>query len=108
MKVFSMFKKRSDLTYDEFSRYWKEVHGPTVARLTPGLRRYVQNHPVNVPGVESDIDGIAELWFDDLEALRNYWAWRHSDGKPVFEDGKNFQGPPIVTFFAEEHVIKEK
>ena len=110
-KFLSGLKRRSDISQDEFLRYWKEEHAPLAARIIPGLRRYVHNRPADVPGVENDIDGIAELWFDDLEALRNYWAWRQSDAaKPLIEDEKKFseRSKVWIKLFAEELVIKEK
>ncbi len=59
-KVLVMLYKRPDLSWDEFRRYWREVHGPLAVRL-PGLRRYIENHspePGNPPC------GVAELYFD--------------------------------------------
>ncbi len=110
-KLLSVLQRRGDLTRQEFLKYWKEKHGPLAMKIVPGLRRYAQNHPADVPGVESDIDGIAELWFDDLQAVRNYWAWRQSDAaKPLIEDEKKFseRSKVWVKLFAEEHVLKEK
>lgn len=55
-----------------FSRYWRETHGPIAARV-PGMRRYVQNHVIaNIyaAGREPLYDGVAQTWFDDLEAIR--------------------------------------
>jgi uncharacterized protein (TIGR02118 family) len=70
------------MTLEEFSRYWREVHGP-IGRRIPGLRRLVQSHPVpQPPGMTSpDFDGMAELWFDDmaaLEAAKRSPEWRAS------------------------------
>jgi hypothetical protein len=48
------------LSWDEFRRYWREVHGSLAVRL-PGPRRNVENHspePGNPPY------GVAELDFD--------------------------------------------
>jgi uncharacterized protein (TIGR02118 family) len=58
------------MTLEEFSRYWREVHGP-IGRRIPGLRRLVQSHLVPQPPDMSspDFDGMAELWFDDMAAL---------------------------------------
>lgn len=113
IKLFSILKRRSDLTQGEFVRYWKETHGPLAAKLVPGLRRYVQCHPVSVSGAETNIDGIAELWFDDVQAVRKYWIWRQSDAaKQLREDEGRFavmtEQPVVPFFFAEEHIVKEK
>ena len=49
-----------------FQQYWKDHHGPIASRV-PGLRRYVQNHAI---GDEGQYDGVAQTWFDDLDAMR--------------------------------------
>ncbi|MEO8668375.1 MAG: EthD family reductase [Bauldia sp.] len=55
-----------------FGKHWREVHGPLAARL-PNLRGYVQNHIVargKSGGIPIHrIDGISQLWFDDVGAM---------------------------------------
>jgi uncharacterized protein (TIGR02118 family) len=69
-----LIARRLELSPEEFIRHWVEVHAPLVGAL-PGLRRYVQDHVVDerrapgVPSIGAGIDGIAELWFDDLASL---------------------------------------
>jgi uncharacterized protein (TIGR02118 family) len=84
---------------------WKNIHGPIGARI-PGLRRLVQSHRVKgTPQSRSaDYDGMAELWFEDMQALeaaRNSPEWQAST-----EDEKNFidQGK-VASFLTEEHEI---
>lgn len=65
-------KRRSDLSPDAFHSYWRDVHGPLGADV-PGVRRYVQHHviPNLYKGGRSPVyDGVAQTWFDDLEAMR--------------------------------------
>lgn len=82
IKVVYCFCRRPDLSAAEFSRYWRDVHGPIGARI-PGLRRLVQSvaihdpRDVRAPG----FDGMAELWFDDFESLlraRTSGEWQAS------------------------------
>ncbi len=69
IKLVYCITKKPELSQQEFSRYWKEVHGPLGARI-PGLRKLVQSHVLPVDGMRPpDFDGMAELWFDDLESL---------------------------------------
>ena len=107
IKCFSMIKRKANLTQDEFLRHWKEVHAPIIVENMPGLRKYVQNHPVRVPGVESQIDGIAETWWDDVESFQNYLTWRQSDkGKVLIDDEQILvDTSKLVRFVAEEHII---
>ena len=64
--------------------------GRSPARI-PGLRRYVQCHVV--PSLYGGptapaFDGAAELWFDDMDALRA--AMQSPETKAALEDEKNF------------------
>lgn len=105
IKVVYCITRKTELGNYEFSRYWKDVHGPIGARI-PGLRRLVQSHRVAVPGDtrSSDFDGVAELWFDNVEALLA--ARQSPEWKASTEDEKNFIDHKRVAYFvAEEHVI---
>jgi uncharacterized protein (TIGR02118 family) len=68
------------LTRVEFQDYWFNTHGPLVRSLADELqiRRYVQFHSapedLNAPirasrDAPPEFDGVAELWFDSLEAV---------------------------------------
>ena len=72
-------RRKKGLTHEEFSRHWREIHGPLV-RATPEfmrhIRKYVQFHvtdrksdaaPLYGPG--SEWDGVAALTFDSEEAI---------------------------------------
>ena len=95
------------MTLDEFSRYWREVHGP-IGRRIPGLRRLVQS--LAVPHATDmgppDFDGMAELWFDDLSALAA--ARRSPEWKASTEDEANFIDPTrSAVFVTEEREIPQ-
>jgi uncharacterized protein (TIGR02118 family) len=91
------------MTLEEFSRYWREVHGP-IGRRIPGLRRLVQSHPVPLPPnmTPPGFDGMAELWFDDvaaLDAARHSSEWRKSSA-----DEANFIDPSRTALFLTEEM----
>ncbi len=105
VKVVYCITKKAALTDEEFFRYWKNIHGPIGARI-PGLRRLVQSHGVVVRGDKRspDYDGVAELWFDDVEALLA--ARQSPEWKASSEDEANFIDHSKVAYFvSEEHVI---
>lgn len=88
IKAQVILHRRPDLTWDAFSRYWREVHGPLVLHL-PGLRYYAQQHVHGAFfGGESPCDGIAEMWFDDIDALRA--AFESPAGAELLADNSNF------------------
>ena len=105
IKLVYCIRKKPGLTDRQFFDYWKNVHGPIGARI-PGLRRLVQSHRLTLAGDTraADFDGMAELWFDDLEALlaaRQSEEWKAStaDEANFIDHGK------VAYFLAEEHVI---
>ena len=71
LKQITYFKKRDDLDHDSFRAHWRDAHAAIVCEL-PGIRRYVQNHIVEPFGDPAlmQIDGIAEVFFDDIDAMR--------------------------------------
>lgn len=109
VKVIGMIKRKSGITMDEFSRYWYQNHAPLVLKIVPGLKKYVQNHPLRLPGGgEPKFDGALEMWFEDMEAWQKFREWYSGDdGKALREDEQNFMdSTQMVVLIAEEKVIK--
>ena len=109
IKTIAIAHKKAGMSHEEFCKYWKEQHAPLAARLIPGLRKYVQNHYLEVPGFEYEGDGIVEIWYDDVESFQKSWAYlRSPEAKELAEDGAKFtemRGGQL--WIVEEHVIKE-
>ena len=74
IKSISLLTRKAGMTHAQFVRHWADVHAP-LALAVPGLRRYVQSHIVeertrpDIPTTDVEIDGIAELWYDDREVM---------------------------------------
>jgi uncharacterized protein (TIGR02118 family) len=69
----------------------------------------VQSHRITVPGDEHqpDYDGLAELWFDNAQALLA--ARQSPEWKASTEDEANFIDHSRVAYFiSEEHVITDE
>ncbi len=101
IKVVYCITKKARMTDAEFFDYWENVHGRLGARI-PGLRRLVQSRRIAVPGDARppDFDGVAELWFDDVQALlaaRASAEWRASTA-----DEANFIDHSRVAYFVSE------
>lgn len=107
IKSISLLSRKSGMTHEEFMKHWVEIHGP-LARSVPGLRRYLQSDIVeerfrqDIPALEGEVDGIAELWYDDLESLRA--ANNSPEAKRLHADGATFIGR-IKTFTVNERVV---
>ncbi len=88
IKLVYCITRKPGLTDAEFSSYWEQVHGP-IGRRIPGLRRLVQSRAVQEPAsIAPDFDGMAELWFDDIQALQA--ARRSPEWKASTADEANF------------------
>jgi uncharacterized protein (TIGR02118 family) len=59
------------MSADEFHRYWREEHGPLVARTKSGqyALRYEQNHVVRGDDDHDGFDGVTIQWFESVESF---------------------------------------
>jgi uncharacterized protein (TIGR02118 family) len=72
LKVFSLIKRREDMSLDEFRSWVLEEHAP-MGRSLPGLREY------HVSVVDADdpalpYHAVTELYFDDEDAFKAAFA----------------------------------
>ena len=116
VKYIAMIRRKPGISRDDFLRHWREVHGPMFLEFgPPDLRKYVQNHPIEAPGieVESDVDGVVEIYFDNVEALQN-WI-KHWQTPPISSPGAQKLMDDLDDYFdvsrgivvvTEEHIIK--
>jgi uncharacterized protein (TIGR02118 family) len=69
-----LIRKRDDVDFTQFSEHWRHVHGPLALQVV-GMRAYRQNHILaRSPSPQAArlhrVDGISQLWFDDIESMR--------------------------------------
>jgi len=88
------------MSHEEFAEYWLRIHAPKAKKL-PGLRKYTIN-VLSSEGEEGAYDGLAELWFDDMDAWKR--ALESPEGREAGKDGDNFVGKMLL-LYAEEHKI---
>jgi uncharacterized protein (TIGR02118 family) len=107
IKTIGLLTRKDGWTHQQFMKHWVEIHAP-LALAVPGLRRYVQNHiegertRPDIPDTPVEIDGIAELWFDDQAALEA--AARTPEMKALHADGAKFIGR-IKSYVVEEKTV---
>jgi uncharacterized protein (TIGR02118 family) len=107
IKSLSLLVRKEGMTREQFTKHWVEVHAP-LARAVPGVLRYVQSHILedrkrpDVPPLDVEIDGVAELWYADRESMAR--ALASPEGKALYADGALFIGR-IRTYTTEEKVI---
>jgi uncharacterized protein (TIGR02118 family) len=109
IKRMSTLRRRSDLSSEIFKSEWFDVHSILVKRL-PQVKGYTQNlvlgrtkdnEPASYEGLS--IDGIVELWFDDVERLKE--GFTSPAGTTLMTHAKEFISE-ISTFLVEvEQVV---
>lgn len=107
------------LTREAFQDYWRNTHGPLVSGVAAELqiRRYVQTHslpPEAHAGLRAsrdapaEFDGVAELWFDSLEAMATNGRRPEAQAAAalLLEDERRFIDlPKSPLWFSREHLI---
>ena len=89
-KVVWVARFRENMTREDGSAYWTDVHGPLGLRVD-ALEGYVQNHVVGTIGASGIIDadpafdGYSCEWFEDREAFETMLA--SPEWQAVVEDG---------------------
>jgi len=105
IKLVYCITKKPSLTDEEFFHYWEKIQRPDrcadsspapIGPEPPPLRPGDKHQPV--------YDGMAELWFDDVQALLT--ARQSPEWKASNEDEANFMDHSKVAYFvSEEHII---
>ena len=81
VKLVFCLHRLNGLSHEDFQTYWQGTHGPLVRRYAPvlAIRQYVQVHTLDAHlndrlrlgrGGPEPFDGVAELWWDDLEEMQ--------------------------------------
>jgi uncharacterized protein (TIGR02118 family) len=118
LRLLFCLRRRPDLSREEFSAYWRDVHGPLVVERAEslGFGAYVQYHTCDVPGLHryfqqrndgspEPYDGLVEIWIDSLDSLRTDEPAKKAAAE-LLADERNFidlsQSPMWI---ADEHVF---
>jgi uncharacterized protein (TIGR02118 family) len=72
IKVFSLIKRREDLSLDQFRTWALEEHAPR-GRQLPGLRRYSMS-VIEADDPDLPYHAVSELYFDDEESFKAAFA----------------------------------
>ena len=107
LKACTLIQRKQLMPVEEFQAYWRDAHAEIVKKL-PHVKRYVQSHPLLGGYSKGPLvyDGLAEIWVDDTNALREMAATNAY--KDVAEDEKHFiDRKSVALILAEEHIIKD-
>jgi len=111
VKLIICVNRKPGMEIEEFHNYWREHHGglyKTIPALGEYVRKYTQCHTVS-QAYETNAapyDGVAELWFDDFEAIDKFLTDPEYLAK-VRPDEKKFCNFETMVWFVvnEEPVI---
>ncbi|MEM7095457.1 MAG: EthD domain-containing protein [Actinomycetota bacterium] len=120
IKLTFCLRRLPHLSREEFQTYWRGTHAALVAERAEVLeiRRYVQVHTMtDVDGLHrafqrrnddspEPFDGVAELWFDDLDAMGGDDPAKRQAQAELLADERNFidlANSPM--WIADEHPI---
>jgi uncharacterized protein (TIGR02118 family) len=111
LKVDILVYRRPDLTHEQFVEHWQNIHAqlfssqPVVKQY---VRRYIQSRTIPNPPNDvkvADYDGIAQLWFDDIEGFHGVFSSKNYMDV-IRVDEQKFIDPKRVEFlFSEETSI---
>ncbi|WP_201834817.1 EthD family reductase [Microvirga zambiensis] len=87
-----LIRNRDNIDFAAFSEHWRHVHGPLALRVE-AMRAYRQNHiAARLDAPHGDrlhrVDGLSQLWFDDVEAMRV--AMNSPEQQACIEDIRGF------------------
>ena len=104
INAITIIKKKQGLTYKKLQNYWKNEHAEIVTRSSL-VGTYVQSHPIYNDKLifEDTIDGIAEIWFDNTNAMRSLAATK--EYKDIQDDEKVFIDGSAVRLIIAEDII---
>lgn len=107
MHLVEFVRRKPGMDVEAFQRHWREIHGPLGARI-PMVRRYVQSHvrmSAYREGRQPLFDGVAEVWFDSTEAMRE--SARTREYEIVRADEPNFidTGKPVPFIITQDFVV---
>ena len=93
IRLLGFYKRRADITHQQFLDHWINIHGPLVARI-PGvekyLKKYIQHRLYLDPLSQCDLlyDGFSESWWDSWEDRDTFLKLPAFD--EIIEDERRF------------------
>jgi uncharacterized protein (TIGR02118 family) len=85
LKFVNVLVRQDGMSHEEFVERWTGSHAELAGEL-PGLRQYTTSVPADPD--RADYDGVVELYFDDMGALKS--AFESEIGREVTADAAEF------------------
>jgi uncharacterized protein (TIGR02118 family) len=73
IKMIFVGKKDPAKAMAEYKRYYLDHHAPLAVKNSPNMRKYTINFAIERPGREPPFDFITEIWWDNMEDMREFY-----------------------------------
>lgn len=117
LKLVYCVRRKQGMSFEDFSKYWLEVHGGLSIKLKehmPTFVRYVQSHTIY--GEQTDrlrasrgsgepFDGITEAWFDNDIEVTDVDVQMDAMSKMLADELNFIDMKNSVVFYTWEHEI---
>lgn len=100
LKICAVIRAKEGMSREDFLQYWCGEH-PEVVRALPGVRKYIQNVPVQHQ-TTWPFDALAEVYFDSMRDIAV--AFSSPEADTMREHEKLFVGD-IQWIIAEAHEV---
>jgi uncharacterized protein (TIGR02118 family) len=111
IKLSILVHRRPDLTLEQFSAHWKNIHGPLFSsqpEVKRFVKKYVQAHNTGERLDQfpvASFDGIAEIWFEKMEDINQVFGTENylktiAPDEALFIDRDN-----ILWMYGQENIV---
>ena len=105
MRLFILIRRDPKETQQEFLTWWSDHHAE-LAKVMPGLKRYVLHEVKGGFEKPVDWDGIAEMEFESSDAARAAFLQSEA-GMRTLEDAKGKRGARLMLVTDLLRVVRE-
>jgi uncharacterized protein (TIGR02118 family) len=113
IKLNILISRKPGLTLEEFSKHWKEIHGP-LFKSQPEVQKHVRHYSqVHSTGESMDqfptapYDGIARIWFSDFDGIKAVFGSENYDKYVAPDEAAFIDRDGIQWIYSVEHTIIE-
>jgi uncharacterized protein (TIGR02118 family) len=111
IKLSILVPRRSDLTLEQFSAHWKNIHGPLFSSQ-PEVKRFVKKYiQVHSTGeylnqfTVASFDGIAEIWFDKMEDINQVFGTKNYLKTIAPDEALFIDREKILWIYGQENIV---
>ena len=111
IKLAILVPKRKDISLEEFSRHWKDIHGPLFSsqpEVKQYVKRYIQVHSTGKSLNQFPVapfQGVAEIWFEKMEDIEKVFGTENYLKTIAPDEAKFIDRDNILWIYATENIV---